>query len=401
LYQFKKTVMKQIIKFFTPVLMLVLIIASCNKVKDLPLYQSGDAPVLSASAATLAPVAADSNETAITFSWTNPKFATDSSNYKFIVQIDSAGRDFSKAVSKTVLGSYNTSYTNKEINQILLGFGFAYNTAYDIDVRVIASYRNNNDQKITNTIRFNYKIYVNPPKIAPPSTGRLFLVGNASQGGWNNPVPVPTQEFGKIDSVTYVGVFDLNGGTNEYLVLPSNGSWDNKYSVANKTLPGLNAGGDFGFNLPDNFPGPSASGMHKIVLDFQAGKFIVTPYTGPSLPANLFIVGNATPGGWNNPVPVPSQQLTRLNSVQFETSLALTGAGNEYLLLPVNGSWANKYSVPDKNLAGLSGGGFLGYNLPDNLPAPADAGTYKISVNFGINDPANPGRAYFKTTKLP
>jgi len=391
--------MKHILKIFSPLLLLIVFVASCDKVKDLPKYESGVIPVLSATASTLAPAPADSNNSVITFSWTNPGFATDTATAKYVLQIDSAGRDFSRAVSKTVIGKYNTSFTAKELNTILIGFGFLFNRAYDVDIRLVASYGNNNDQKISNIIKLNFKTYVVPPKIAPPVTGRLFLVGSATQGGWNNPVPTPTQEFGKIDSVTYVGVFQLNGGA-EYLMLPANGDWGNKFSVANNTVAGLNAGGDFGFNLSDNFPGPSTSGLYKILVNFQTGKFTVSPYTGAEIPNDLFIVGSATPGGWNNPVPTPSQQLTRLNSVQFEVTLALNAA-SEYLLLPVNGDWGNKYAVPSNGLAGLSAGGYFGYNLNDNFPGPATAGNYKISVNFGITDPANAGRSYFQVTKMP
>ena len=166
-----------------------------------------------------------------------------------------------------------------------------------------------------------YKI---PPKIALPASGKLYLVGDASEGGWSNPVPVPSQgSLCKTDETTFAGVFNL-AANKEYLVLPVNGSWDHKYSVANKTLPNLSAGGDFGYDLSDNFPGPATAGQYLIKLDFQLGKFTLTPYTG-SLPTNLFLVGDATQGGWSNPVPVPSQQFTRINSSVFEITTQLNG----------------------------------------------------------------------------
>jgi len=393
--------MRRIFHLFSITAVIALLITACNKVGDLPQYSNGTTPTLSSSVTTIASIAADSSKTAVTFSWTNPKYATDSANYKYVIQIDSAGRNFTKAVSKTVMGAMSATYTAKEINDILLGFGFKFNTPYDVDVRMISSYGNNNEQHIANTIKFKMTAYVTPPKIAPPASKRLFLVGSATAGGWGNPVPTPTQEFGKIDSVTYVGVFTLSAA-GEYVVLPVNGDWSNKYSVADKNVTGLNAGGNFGFNLNDNIPGPAAAGTYKITIDFQSGRFTCVPYAGPLLPTNLFIVGDATNGGWNNPVPIPSQQFTRLNSVQFEIpSLAIT-AGKEYLLLPVNGDWTNKYGVPSKTLTGLSAGGFFGYNAADNFPGPAVAGNYKIELNFGIQDPTIPvtPKAWFKTTKL-
>jgi hypothetical protein len=33
----------------------------------------------------------------VAFSWTSPNYATDTTNYKFIIEIDSTGRNFAKA----------------------------------------------------------------------------------------------------------------------------------------------------------------------------------------------------------------------------------------------------------------------------------------------------------------
>jgi hypothetical protein len=344
-------------------------------------YANGTPPVLKSSVTAIAPKASDSLSNAVVFTWTNPKYATDSSTVKYVLQIDSSGRSFSKAVSITLTGTRTDSLSAKQLNTIALGFGFAYNVAYKMDVRVVSSYANNNEQYNSNTLTLTVTPYVTPPKITPPASGALFLVGDATQGGWNNPVPVPTQQLEKIDSVTYGGVFNLIGGK-QYLLLPVNGDWSHKYSVADNTVPGLSAGGSFGYDLSSNFPGPSASGWYKIIVSFQQGTFTVTPYT-QVLPDSLFIVGDATQGGWSNPVPEPSQVFTRLNSSQFTLTLSLTG-GKQYLLLPVNGDWSQKFAVADNSISGLSAGGSFGYYTSGgaNFPAPAASGTYKITADF-------------------
>lgn len=103
------------------------------------------------------------------------------------------------------------------------------------------------------------------------------------------------------------------------------------------------------------------------------------------VPDNLFIIGNATPGGWNNTVSNldPAQRLIK-NSKQpflFEISrITLTG-GNYYLLLPVAGSWNNKYAFPGKkNENNLLGDSFQP-DAGEDFLAPA-SGDYKITVNF-------------------
>ena len=391
--------MKNIIKLL--LLAFIIGLGACKKVADLAHYPNGTTPVLTASAATVAATPADSSSTVLTLSWTNPNYATAQTNEKFTIQIDSAGRNFTKATSITVLDSLHESFTAKQLNDIILGWGLRFGIAYSLDIRLISSYANNNEQYTSNTIHLNFTAYRVPPKVTPPPSGHLYLVGDATVGGWNNPVPTPTQEFAMMDSTTYVGVFYLNGG-NQYLALPVNGDWSNKYAVADNSVPGISAGGVFGYNggnntYNSNFPAPATSGYYKIVFDFQQGTFAVTPYGG-NLPTALYIVGSATPGSWSNPVPTPSQQFTQLNSTQFSITLPLTGGG-EYLLLPVNGDWSNKYAVADNTVAGLSAGGLFGYNggnstFNANFPAPATSGTYTILADFGNTTVVNGATEY-------
>ncbi|MEP6748533.1 MAG: SusE domain-containing protein [Bacteroidota bacterium] len=375
--------MKYLLQLVLGVCFSAFLFSSCDKADNLTISHNGTPVTLNASSTSIAPAPADSNSTALTLTWTSPNYATAGTNYKYIIEIDSTGRNFSKEYTRVLTGIANpdltTSFTAKDLNAILLGYGFSFGVATTMDVRITSSYANNNEALKSNVIQIKMTAYKIPPKVAPPATGRLFIVGDATQGGWTNPVPMPLQELTKIDSVTYGGIFDLIGGK-EYLILPLNGDWTNKFSVANKTLTGLNAGGDFGYNLSDNFPAPATSGRYQIIFDFQKGKFTVTPYT-KVLPDSLYIVGDATPGGWDNPVTIPTQQFTRINSSKFSITLPLTG-GKEYLMLPLNGNWDHKFAVADKTVAGLNAGGDFGYDKSDNFPSPAASGTYKIDADF-------------------
>ncbi len=371
--------MKNLFKFIFTSLAGASLLTACEKKEGpLPFYGPGSAPALTASSTTIAPPPADSLKSVLTLSWSNPKYASDSATFKYVVQMGAQGTNFATSVSRTFTGVLSASYIAKDLNNMLLAWGYDFGKAYDIDVRVISSYANNNEVYQSNVIKIKMTPYKVPPKVALPAGGELFLVGDATAGDWGNPVPVPSQQFSRLDETTWAGVFNLKGGK-QYLVLPENGSWENKYSVANNTLPELNKGGDFLYNANDNFPGPATDGFYTITLDFQRGKFTVVPFTS-TLPSNLFIVGAAVPAGWNNPVPA-NHQLVRNNSSHFSIVVDMSAAG-EYLLLPVNGSWDNKYSVADKNVVGLSAGGTFGYNLPDNFPGPATAGTYKVEAEF-------------------
>ncbi len=369
--------MKHIIKYLVLSTVLFMLITSCDKTDTLATSSSGyngSAPVLSSSVKSVAVLAADSLKSVFVLNWTSPKYATNSKTVSYTIQIDSSGRNFAKAVSFKLTGVLTDTFSAKTLNNILIGFGFNYRVAYNVDIRVISAYGNNNEQLTSNTIVVSMTPYVTPPKITPPASGTLFIVGDATAGGWTNPVPVPTQQFYQIDSVTYGGVFNLIGG-NAYLLLPVNGDWNHKYGGVSTSGGPLLVDGD----VPGtNTVAPATSGYYKIIVDFQHGTYSVTPYTS-TFPTNLYIVGDATADGWSNSNPPVNPVFTQLNAAQFQLTIPLVG-GKNFLMLPVAGSWTNKYAIANATVP--SSGGSFGYNLSTNFNAPATSGTYTITANF-------------------
>ena len=490
--------MKNIFRFLFLAISFVLVGLGCTKVANLPLYGHGTAVVLAASTTTIVPTASDSNKVVATFSWTNPKYATDSTNQKFILEIDSSGRNFAKETTSIVTGALSTSFTGVQLNNILAGFGFAPGKTFSFDIRVTSSYSNNNDLLKSNVITVKITSYLVPLILTPSSTNaltllvananntavsfnwnsspygnntinyalqldtvggnfanpqtfqygtaytssfsvinlnsaaiaagviggstknvefrivsylgpnyttplvfsnavtisvttftpippNLYIIGDATPLGWTNNAGLsPTQQFTKIDAVSYGLVINLTAGKS-YVFLPVAGDWTHKYGGA---TDGTQVGG--GSLLADgavpgsNTPAPATSGVYQIIVNFQTGKYTVTPYTG-NLPNNLYIVGDATAGGWANPVPTPSQQFVKVDAVSFGIIVNLT-AGKSYLFLPLNGDWTHKFGGATDGTA--AGGGTLladGAVPGSNTPAPATSGTYKIVVNFMTN----------------
>jgi hypothetical protein len=277
---------------FVATLLLIAFVA-CKKETN-AYFPKGKPPVLKSSVTAIAPTPSDSLSKVVTFSWTNPSYATDSSSVKYTLQIDSSGRNFSKAASFVLTGTLTDTFIAKQINTVVLGFGFSFGVKYSVDVRLISSYANNNEPYTSNTVTIQVTPYLTPPKVQPPASKTLFLIGSATAGAWNNPVPAATQQFTKIDSVTYSGSFYLGGG-GAYDLLPVNGSWSTKYNVANASLTGLAAGGSFQFSTGpgQDIPGPAKSGIYQIKVDFQAGLFTVTPVALYSL---LYVPGDYQ--GW-------------------------------------------------------------------------------------------------------
>jgi len=273
-----KNILKQIFLLAT----MVTAFASCKKDENKSYFEGGTAPVLTASSTTIPLSFATKDNQAVTFTWTNPNYqfasGISSQDVSYILEIDTTGSNFTNpnrqtvAISKDLSVSFTQSVFNDYLlNQLVLKPGVPHN----VEVRVKSSISSAVPLN-SNVLKFVITPYAIPPKVNPPASGHLYLVGSATAGGWNNPVPVPTQEFTQVSTTLYEITVPLTGG-NEYLFLPVNGDWTHKYACKNNpagTTP--NTGGDFGYDFNDNFPGPTASGNYKIQVDFQRGKFTVT-----------------------------------------------------------------------------------------------------------------------------
>ncbi len=364
--------------------------AACKKAEN-TFNPNGTPVTLSTSVTSVAAKPADSSNTVLTLNWTNPKYATDSAHQKFVIELDSSGRNFAQEVTFIVDGSLTDSLTAKQLNDALLGWGFEFNKSYPVDIRVTSSYTNNNEQYKSNVITVQMTPYKIPPKIPVPA--KLYIIGGATPGGWSSgPVPVPSQQMTQIDSVTYGAILYLSSGNGGYDLLPVNGSWDNKYNVADATIPGAGVSGTFqGVSSGgSDFPAPATSGYYTLIFNFQSGTYSVTPYIGTltlegaALPTNLYIIGGATPNGWGQPVPVPSQKFTQLSNAEFQITIPLSVGNGGYDLLPVNGSWGEKYNLKDATVPGAGVNGNFQYAVSggSDFPAPSVSGNYLIDVNF-------------------
>lgn len=286
--------MKRITNYLLSTLMLAVVFTSCKKEENQIFYEGGTAPTLTANkTASIAVAFANADMEAVKFSWTNPnyKFSTglSSQDVFYKLEIDTtnaagtANPNFTFSGKQTIGVSkdLSVSITQGQLNDYLLNqLQLVPGMVHYLQIRLIANLVNSNATLMSNVIKLSTTPYAIPPKVDPPASGTLFIVGNATPGGdatgWNNPVPVPSQQFTRLNSVEFTLTLNGVNGGKEYLMLPVNGDWSNKYSVANKTIAGLNAGGDFGYNLPDNFPGPTLSGNYKFDVNFATAKFKVT-----------------------------------------------------------------------------------------------------------------------------
>jgi hypothetical protein len=276
--------MKNIFKYLFLSSLLAAAVASCKKDEARNYFEGGTNPVLSSSVSnTISLAYTTKDQEAVKLSWTNPnyKFTTGigSQDVSYLVEIDTAGANFTNPGKQTVAISkdLSISFTQGQFNDYLLNqLQLKSGMPHNLEIRVKSYMANNAAMLVSNVLKFSVTPYAIPPKVAPPASGTLFLVGDATPGGWNNPVPVPSQQFTQVSPTFYEITVTLTGGKH-YLFLPVNGDWSHKYAVKDNTIAGLgDSGGDFGYDFSQDMPGPAVTGNYKIQADFQRGKFIVT-----------------------------------------------------------------------------------------------------------------------------
>ena len=272
--------MKNISKILLLALLSTTILFGCKKDESMVEYTQGTNPVLTSSAADASILSlniADKDLVALKLSWTNPNyyFTTGISTHTvtYTIEIDTTGSNFSNPLKEKVIVSADLSkeITVGDLNKYLVNdVKLKPNQEHNIEVRIVSTIGTGGAALASNVFKYKttpYEIL----KIALPASGKLFLVGNATPGGWSNPVPVPSQEFTKVGSSFELTVNIIGG--NSYLLLPVNGDWSDKYG---------GTGSSNNSNIPDSdefkrggsdLLAPAVSGLYKITVDFKEGRY--------------------------------------------------------------------------------------------------------------------------------
>jgi starch-binding outer membrane protein SusE/F len=277
--------MKSIIKIFS-IALLAISFAACKKDENKITFEGGTAPVLSANKTVIPMTYLTRDNEAVVLNWTNPnyRFTTgiSSQDVTYLLEIDTTGSNFTNpkrkqvSIAKDLSRAMNQSELNDYLlNDMLLVVAIPHN----IEFRIRATVGNGLGTAIySNVLKFTVIPYVIPPKVDPPTTGKLFITGSATPAGWQCACGEPellTQKFTQVTSTLYVlNSIALTGG-GSYLLLPQYASWGSKFGFTGAGNANNVNGDDFRFNGNDILA-PAASGNYKIEVDFQRGKFTVT-----------------------------------------------------------------------------------------------------------------------------
>lgn len=367
--------MKKFLKFFSLAALIIAGFAACEKVDDLPYYNLGNDITLSVAPSSVTPTLQDTSSNVLNFSWTSPKYATDTANYKFIIQIDSAGKNFANPTTKTVMGSLGASYTGGEMNNILLNYGFALGATVSLEARVISSYGNNNEQRTSNTVGFTISSFDHPAILTSENTavtGTLATAGDHSNTfNWTSAFQTYS------GNVTYELQYDAAGN-----------SFASPHSVSvgvNMNTISFNQGEMNGFALNTGIAANATGDVEfRIKATTAQGAVSYSPVVTVSITTYLpiqkmYLVGGMQ--GWdiNNPLEmINDAKPDRFNKIFY--SYIKLDAGTEFKFAKTPGDWGSAYGNN-----GASGSGFsTGYNQGGNFQVSA-TGIYRLTIDIENN----------------
>ncbi|MBW7838166.1 MAG: SusE domain-containing protein [Chitinophagaceae bacterium] len=264
-------------------LAVVLLLGSCKKEGYKVVFEGGTSPVLSTNTTNIPLAFATQSDPAFTLRWTNPEYkfntGANSIDVNYNILVDKSSSFNSPDIKTLSIGTaVEKIFTQSEFNDILLNqLQLSTGVQTTVYIKLQAFLVGGAGLLTSNTLTVTATPYAIPPKITPPASGNLYIVGDATPGGWP-PVSVDesTLKFNQVSATMFELTLQLNANK-EYKFVEVIGQWDKQWSVKEEPDAGSpgTLSGDLYFNGA-NGRAPAESGLYKIVVDFQRGKYSFT-----------------------------------------------------------------------------------------------------------------------------
>jgi hypothetical protein len=257
------------------------LMVGCKKDENRVVFLGGTPPVITASKTNVVLTPTTATQEALRLTWTNPNYrfntGVSSHDVQYSIEMDvntnfNSPRKFVTTVAKDL----TTAFTVDRLNSILGNqMGVEFDREVTIFVRVISSLRFEgavNGQLISNVISFRTTPFAPPPLVEVPANNELWVVGDATDMGWNIGIPDPfrtTLKFQRVSNTLYRGEFNFRGG-GFFKLIQDVGVWGTQYHRVEGTW-------DKGtFEKADADPaflGPPAAGRYRMTVNFQNGTY--------------------------------------------------------------------------------------------------------------------------------
>lgn len=269
------------------VLLAVMTLVSCTKDETYQVELAGELQLTVSSQAILLQQKFDS-QNALTANWTTGTNEGSGASISYKLLIDKSGNTFASPLiydaGKTV---YEKNFTVAELNQSLINdFGVEPGQAISLEMRVIATIHSSPETtQITETVSIDVTTY-------EPVSTTLYIIGSASPNGWsadNALALIP-----KADNPT---IFEYKGalGVGDFKFITTLGQFLPSYNKGNDNTSLVYRSSD---DQPDDVFNISEGSVYKIVANLLELTISIEKLDLPAY-EQLFIVGSATPIGWD------------------------------------------------------------------------------------------------------
>ncbi|TRX39997.1 SusF/SusE family outer membrane protein [Flavobacterium restrictum] len=370
--------LKKIISFITMSIVLVSCSDTALENRDWLQKPSFETPMtLTPSSENIEMIAGNDTTTAITFTWSPGNDRGAGTTLKYFLRMDILGNNFkgkTELGEPTVLveeipaGVFTKSYTVGALNDLLIErWGYPGSSIPKLEVEIIAQVEGGAQFQTPEYARTSFSA-----KIFSPGPLPLFMVGDAVGSGWNYNAGVKLNEVIERSQYTYSGEFSAGS----FKIIDSPGSeWpsynpkDASTLVYNKTDPGT----------VSNFEITKA-GRYSLYINRKKLIYALayTPYE------KVFMVGNATPAGWDAGKAVPMIWDPKNPEVFTYTGILKVGEMKLHLDF---GNWNGRNLMPEVGGTKISGNTTddtrvkLTHGQPDDKWVIQTEGNYEITLN--------------------
>ncbi len=386
----------------------LLLFNACESDIQKTMVQEGTAPKLASSPVEKASIVLTKENDSInvlSLTWTTPDYLSDTKGGNvlgsYTVQIDSTD-NFLRPTNIIVGNVLKYGFTGYELNQFLVSMKYDPDKARAVYIRVRSEFFSS-DTLISDVFEYLVTPYstVIPPAIEVPD--ELYITGDALLTGWVAPF-LEEQKFTKTSETVFTLDIDLKGNNSYELISDGNGvNWTPCYRLAPDVEPAnYTESGTFVWDgdgseynwTTKKFLSPAEDARYRLVFDFQTATYTVTNISGSvaiAVPDELYITGDALPGGWV--VPFPSEQkFTKTSETVFTLTISLLGSKAYELVTDVTGeNWTPCYRLaPDVDPADYTESGTFvwdgegsDYNwTTKKFLTPSDDATYTLTFDF-------------------
>jgi hypothetical protein len=309
------------------------------------------------------------------FEWTNTGYnLTNLEATKYVLQMDLAGNNFDSPIDLVTTTGTSYTMTVAQMNNTLIGVmelpAFEVNNL-ELRLHSFVNQITPYTEVYSDVIQFSITPYEEIVFIKP-----IYLIGDATPAGWDNMAGTPMQHIGS-GKFAVVETLNATGDWIKFLSVP--GQWAPQWGT---DASGTSGSGNLVYRPDENTADPASIPSAKVEGDYYImADTLNLLYEIFMTSGNLFLVGDATPAGWDAGAAIAFAE----NTPHVFTLTTSLNAGGGMKFLEVQGAWAPQWGTNDK---GNNKKGILSYRpteaVPDppNIPGPSAAGQYTITVDM-------------------